>query len=253
MKWDPDRYHKFQSERSAPFRDVAALIEAKPNMRVVDLGCGTGELTAKLAAQLPGCTALGIDRSEDMLAKAKGLESDSLRFEQRSIEDVEGEYDLVFSHAALQWLPNHESLIPKIWSLITPGGQLAVQVPSNHSHQAFIIKDELMKTAPFAEALKDGVATPRSLRIDEYGNILFNLGGEDMTVFEKVYHHVLEDADGIADWMSGTALLPIFDALSDELREDFMAQFRARLRDAFPGSPVYYPFRRTIFYARKPE
>lgn len=252
MKWDPDQYLRFQSERFAPFRDVAGLIDARPGLRVVDLGCGTGELTAKLAGMLPESDVLGIDRSAEMLEKAQDLAAPGLRFEQASIEEVSGEFDLVFSHAALQWVPDHPSLLQRIWAMVAPGGQLAVQLPSNHSHRAFQLVNELRETAPFSDVLTGEEARPASLRIDEYGRILFELGGEDMTVFEKVYHHVLENADGIAEWMSGTALLPIFAALSDEMRADFMDRFRVGLRDAFPGSPVYYPFRRTIFYARKP-
>ncbi len=252
MKWDPDQYLRFQSERFAPFRDVAGLIDARPGLRVVDLGCGTGELTAKLAGMLPESDVLGIDRSAEMLEKAQDLAAPGLRFEQASIEVVSGEFDLVFSHAALQWVPDHPSLLQRVWEMVAPGGQLAVQLPSNHSHRAFQLVDELRETAPFSDVLTGEEARPASLRIDEYGRILFELGGEDMTVFEKVYHHVLENADGIAEWMSGTALLPIFAALSDEMRAAFMDRFRAGLRDAFPGSPVYYPFRRTIFYARKP-
>lgn len=253
MKWNPDRYLQFQAERFAPFRDVAALIDVRPGMRAIDLGCGTGELTAKLHGMLPDSRVTGIDSSEDMLGKAQALANENLTFEQRAIEDVSGEYDLVFSHAALQWVPDHERLIRRIWPMAAPGGQLAVQVPSNHHHNAFVIYRELACDDPFAQALTGNEEAPAVLPIEAYARMLFDLEAENAVVFEKVYPHILENADAIADWISGTALLPTLNALGEELAAEFMTQYRKRLRDAYPESPVYYPFRRTIFYGRKAD
>ncbi|MCH8007638.1 MAG: methyltransferase domain-containing protein, partial [Chloroflexi bacterium] len=129
MPWNPERYEQFKQERAAPFEDLLAMIDVREGMSVIDLGCGPGPLTKRLAGELPGSDVLGIDSSAEMLEQAAELARPGLRFEQREIENIDGEWDLVFTHAAIQWLPGHASLIPRLLSLVRPGGQLAVQLP----------------------------------------------------------------------------------------------------------------------------
>src|SRR3954469_10620598 len=130
MPWSPDQYHKFSSERAAPFEDLVALGSFRDGMKIVDLGCGTGELTARLAVLSPGCDVLGVDSSSAMLEKARPLSRPRLRFEQGRIEDwsAEGAFDVVFSHATLQWVDDHEALFAKLARALAPGGQLLVQM-----------------------------------------------------------------------------------------------------------------------------
>src|SRR5436190_24280330 len=82
MPWNPNLYHKFQAERSAPFYDLLALVDVRPNLKVIDLGCGTGELTRQLADKLPNSDVTGLDSSQEMLEKAASLSTTSLRFIQ---------------------------------------------------------------------------------------------------------------------------------------------------------------------------
>src|SRR5688500_15862848 len=125
MPWDPKQYHKFQAERSAPFFDLLALVEIRPNLKVVDLGCGTGELTRRLAATLPNSDVTGLDSSVQMLdaARAASQSSLGLRFVQGDQAQLTGEWDLIFSNAALQWSEKHTELIPYLYQRLTPGGQ----------------------------------------------------------------------------------------------------------------------------------
>ena len=250
MPWDPAVYERFQAEREAPFDDLVALIERREGMRVIDLGCGTGELTSRLAERLPGSDVLGVDSSGQMLAKAMPRGRDGVRFEQRRIEDVAGTYDLVFSHAALQWVDGHEALIPRLFEMLAPGGQLAVQVPSNHNHISHVLIRETASEPPFRDVLGGFVRHAPVLSIDEYARLLFDAGAEGVTVFEKVYPHVLEDAEAIVTWVRGTALVPYLERLGAHA-DAFLARYTDRLRAVFPASPVFYPFRRTLFAARR--
>ena len=252
MPWDPAQYLKFQSERFAPFDDLLALIVERPALRVVDLGCGTGELTALLAEKLRGSDVTGVDSSPEMLVEARTLARRHLRFDQQAIEEVRGEWDLVFSHAALQWVEGHDALIPRVFSLVTPGGQLAVQVPSNHNHDSHLLIRETANEEPFRAALDGWTRIAPVLSIDAYARILYEHGATDVTVFEKIYPHVLENSDAIADWVKGTALVPYLERLAAGLRERFMARYREKLRARWPESPVFYPFRRTLFAATRP-
>src|SRR5215813_2947685 len=124
MPWNPERYHQFQQERSAPFDDLLQLVQRREGLRAIDLGCGTGELTRRLADALPESDVTGVDSSAEMLSRAAQQARPGLRFEQQAIEQVTGEWNLVFSHAAIQWVDNHHALIPRLLSLLRPGGQL---------------------------------------------------------------------------------------------------------------------------------
>ncbi len=251
MPWDPTIYHKFQAERATPFVDLLGLVQVRPDLRVVDLGCGTGELTRRLAEALPGSEVIGLDSSPQMLARAADHARPGLRFVEGTIETVGGDWDLIFTHAALQWVPDHAALIPRLLALLRPGGQLAVQIPSNHTHLTHQLITTIAGEAPFVTALGGWHRDSPVLGIEAYADLLFAAGGRDLTVFEKVYPHVLENADALADWTSGTALVPYFERLPLELRDPFMDRYRARLRAAYPGSPVFYGFRRTLFAATR--
>ncbi len=252
MPWNPDQYHKFQAERSAPFNDLLQLVEIRPHLKVIDLGCGTGELTLRLAETLPESQVTGLDNSPAMLAKADSVQRAGLTFILGDQSQLTGEWDLIFSNAALQWSENHPDLIRHLYERLAPGGQLAVQVPSNHEHISHRLIRQLAQESPFDGILNGFVRYAPVLSIDEYAQALFQLGADEIIVFEKVYPHVLENADAVVEWVSGTALVPYFERLAAH-KDAFLAALRERMRAALPGSPVFYPFRRTLFSARKPR
>jgi trans-aconitate 2-methyltransferase len=230
MKWDPEQYERFKHEREQPFEDAFALIKQHPNMKAIDLGCGTGELTKKLAERLD-CDIVGLDSSEEMLRKA---EVPTVQQTIEAFADSDLEYDLVFSHAALHWVRDHRSLIPK---LLNRGRQLVVQMPSNHQHRAHQIIAEVAGWRPEWPMLSIG----------EYAELLWAHGGRELTVYEKVYCHELADADAIVEWMRATTLLPYLERHGSA----FVDELRTRFRREFPGSPVLFGFRRTLFAATR--
>lgn len=114
MPWNPEQYHRFQQQRAEPFVDLTALVTQRPNLSVVDLGCGTGELTAQLADMLPGSDVVGLDSSAAMLAKAEQYARPGLRFVQGDIADFATPTDLIFSTVALHWVGDHHRLIARL-------------------------------------------------------------------------------------------------------------------------------------------
>lgn len=251
MPWDPNQYHKFQAQRSAPFYDLLALVDVRPGLKVVDLGCGTGELTRQLADALPNSTVTGLDSSPQMLEKAAAHAGPNLRFVQGDQAGLSGEWDLIFSNAALHWTENHAELIVSLYQRLRPGGQIAVQVPSNHNHISHRIIRETAGEEPFQTLLNGFQRYAPVLSIDEYARLLFDCGADEITVFEKVYPHILEDSDAVVEWISGTACVPYFERLGEH-KEDFIRVIREKMHRELPHSPVFYPFRRTLFSARKP-
>jgi len=254
MAWNPEVYDEFKNERSAPFVDLLNLVESKDNLSVIDLGCGTGELTSKLLDYLQDSKVTGIDSSAEMLEKAKHYETSRLKFIQKSIEDqlnINDTFDLIISNAAIQWCNNHKELFPRIISKINKGGQLAVQIPSNHEFIVHQLLRKVAETEPYKSAYNSWTREYTVLKIEDYAQILFDNKGNEITVFEKVYPHVMQDAEAIFTWASGTAMIPYIEKLTDEdLKEKFKEDYKKELKNTFHESPVFYPFKRTFISAK---
>lgn len=252
MAWEPDRYLKFEDERFAPFEDLWKLVRVREGLKVVDLGCGTGALTARLSERLPGSDVVGVDSSSEMLEKASSLARPGLRFERRTIEGLSGRWDLLFSNAAIHWVEDHPALARKLLSHVAPGGQMVLQFPSNHHHPAHRLVMELASEEPFRTRLGGWVRRSPVLPIEAYAEILNRCGARGFTLFEKVYPHLLPDADAMAEWLSGTTLVPYFERMDAPLRAAFMEALLERLRARWPERPVFYGFKRILLAADAP-
>lgn len=252
MPWDPQQYERFKAERYAPFDDLLALIHRADNLQVVDLGCGTGELTSRLQLALPQSQVLGLDSSQEMLKRAQVHANLYLGFVNNDLQNLHGEYDLIFSHAALQWVDDHAALFSHLWSCLTPAGQLAIQMPSNHHHLTHRLIQSLAIEEPFQSALKGYQRQSPVLSIEAYASLLYQLGAEQIEVFEKIYPHILPSADELLEWVKGTALVPYLERLPADLQAEWLLRYRQRITEAFPEAPVFYPFKRILISARKP-
>lgn len=251
MPWDPQQYERFKAERYAPFGDLLALLNVREDLEVVDLGCGTGELSDQLQKYLPGSRVLGVDSSHHMLKRAQTHASLYLGFVNDDLATITGDWDLIFSHAALQWVDDHQALFSRLWGCLRPGGQLAVQIPSNHDHLTHRLIQALAAESPFVEALAGWQRQSPVMKIEEYAQLLYRLGAVKMSVQEKIYPHLLGEAAELMEWVKGTALVPYLERLDDDLRAEFLARYQERITAAYPDRPVFYPFRRLLVVADK--
>lgn len=246
MSWDVDQYERFKNERAQPFRDLAALIEPRPNMRIIDLGCGTGELTRELHARFAASETIGIDSSESMLQKASP--SATLHFQLGDIASFTADrpFDLVFSNAALHWIPDHERLFARLMSLLEPNGQLAVQMPANHDHASHRIAAEV------AESFGIQPRTVNGLAPESYADLLHRLGFKRQHVRLQVYGHVLRSTRDVVEWTKGSTLTPYREALPSDRYEEFLTEYTDRLVAALGDSrPYFYTFKRVLMWASK--
>jgi trans-aconitate 2-methyltransferase len=251
--WSPEKYAEFQVERSRPFFDLLALVRPRPGMRVVDLGCGTGELTRAAHERLGAAETTGVDSSAAMLSRARPLAGGGLRFEQGDIAGWAGrDLDLVLSNAALHWLPDHPSLLARLVGALAPGGQLAVQLPANHVHPSHRLAHEVAAEPPFAAALAGYVRETPVLEPEEYASALFRLGTAEQQVSLRVYAHPLPSRDAVVDWVRGTLLTDYEKRLDPERYAAFVERYRERLAAALPDErPFLYTYRRILFWARR--
>src|SRR5262249_28663115 len=176
--WKPEQYERFREERSRPFLDLLELVRPRPGMRVVDLGCGTGELTRALHERIGSRETLGIDSSPAMLARSAAFAGAGLRFERVDVAQFAGrDYDLVFSNAALHWVPHHEALFVRLTEALTAGGQLAVQMPANFDHPSHVVAAEIRRHPEFRDALEGSTdAATNVLSPERYAALLERLG-----------------------------------------------------------------------------
>ncbi|MEN2400740.1 methyltransferase domain-containing protein [Flavobacterium sp. MC2016-06] len=250
MTWDPKKYNEFKEDRFKPFGDLTSHIINKPNLKIIDLGCGTGELTKKLYDLFTNSTVLGVDSSAEMLAKAPSQAN--LEFRKLSITDLlkeETKWDLIFSNAALQWIDDHYELFPKIISRINSGGQLAVQMPQQNENVLNKILLNLVQEEPFASYLKNWTRPSPVLTLDEYAKILFENGGKNLVLYEKVYPLISNEKDDFFDFISGSALTVYQERLNTVEFEELTTEFKRRIDKYFPTVPSIYAFKRLILYA----
>lgn len=255
VRWDPGLYGTFADERARPFLDLTSRLDGLSPARVVDLGCGTGELTATLADRWPEAEVLGIDSSAEMLADAETVAAGraNLRFRQQAIEEWEpsGDVDLVVSNAALQWVPGHRDLLRSWLPRLHPAATVAVQIPGNEDSPSQVLLRQLAAEPRWAGAL-DGVGTviSRVGSMREYLDVFLE-SGHRVEGWETTYQHVLAGDDAVLQWLSGTRLRPYLAALGPSA-DAFVDELRPRLRAAYPAehSATVFGFRRLFIVGR---
>jgi len=250
-KWNPELYERFQAERSRPFYDLVDLVHHQENLRVLDLGCGTGKLTKYLHETLAAKETLGIDASEKMLSVASQFAGNGLRFEQGRIEDNpgEGKFDVVFSNAALQWLTGHEALFAKLRDRLQPGGQLAVQIPTMDDEPVHRLAVETAKE--FSQELGGYVRRLEVLSPVDYAKLLYKLGFVKQQVKLQIYGHVLPSREAVVEWYRGTLLTAYETQLDTQTYERFVERYQQKLFDILPDErPFFFPYKRILIWGR---
>lgn len=261
-QWNPAQYERFAEERRRPARDLYALLEPIPGGRAVDLGCGTGPLTVELADATGAADVVGIDASAAMLDAAAPHARPGVRFEEGDLAswgDPADPVDLVAASASLHWVPDHAAVIARWTSALRPGGQLAIQVPSNADHASHVLTTEVASEQQFAEAFAahdgppaDPVAT-NVLRPEAYAELLFDLGFARQSVRLQVYGPVLDRSADVVEWMKGTSLTRFERLLDAETYDALVDRYRQRFVETVGDrSPYYFAFKRILLWARLP-
>jgi trans-aconitate 2-methyltransferase len=254
--WNAEEYLKFSADRARPFADLMAQVSMEEVESVVDLGCGTGHLTRGLADRWPKAHVLGVDRAPEMLAKAMPLAMPGrLEFVQAGIPDwsTDRPVNLIVSNAALHWVDEHETLLPRLSRMLSPGGTLAVQMP-NRFQGAIQAAIEAVAADSRWQAQLRGVGLHReSVRpILWYVRLLHGLGLA-VNAWETTCVHVLKGENPVLEWIKGTGLRPILSNLDESLAGQFLNELGPRLKTIYPptGDVTFFPMPRLFFVAQR--
>ena len=252
--WNPAQYLKFAAPRFRPAMDLLARVGVEAPEAVFDLGCGAGNVTRLLAQRWPDARIVGVDDSPEMLTQA-AREAPGIAWRCQSIATwtPEPAVDVIYSNAALHWLPDHQTLFPRLMRCLAPGGVLAVQMPRNFSEPSHALIRETVAVGRWRERLAPLMQPPPVAAPEYYYDLIAPLATE-LDLWETQYLHVLDGEDPVKEWTKGTWLKQFLDALDEGDRPAFEVDYAARLREAYPrraDGKTVFPFRRLFIVARR--
>ena len=252
--WNPKQYEKFLKDRTRPAIDLVNRLEEFAPNSILDLGCGPGNSTKVLKDKFPKAKILGADNSDEMLEKARGLYPD-IEFinldANGDLHEVNEMFDIVFSNACIQWLPNHKELLPKLMTLLSSNGVLAIQIPMQREHPVHMIINELANTTKWSDKI-----TPRqynNLTTEEYFDVLSDISN-DYEIWETTYCHRMPSYESIIEWYKGTGLRTYLEQLTESDADNFINDVYNELKQRYKkqkNGEILFRFPRLFFMARK--
>ncbi len=253
--WNSEQYLKFEKERTQPSVDLAARIDINAPKRIIDIGCGPGNSTAVLRRKFPYAEILGIDYSQNMLERAVHDYPD-ISFRMTDISEdswnIDGKYDIAFSNACIQWVPDHCRLLSKIMYILNDGGKMAVQIPMNYNEPIHRIIEEISGSEKWCEKFPN----PRifyTLTIEEYYDILTEISS-DFEIWVTTYCHRMKSHHDIIEWYRSTGLKPYLEVLNDSEKDEFLADIFKEVQKQYisqKNGEVIFRFPRMFFTATK--
>ncbi len=272
--WDPDQYLKFKAERTQPSLDLVSRLVAYRTQAgnafspatALDLGCGPGNSTKVVAHAFPAARILGVDSSPDMIQEATRASAPSGggHVSYRLFDATDDPlplacelgnrdgFDLIFSNACIQWVPDNPALIRRLMGSLAPGGLLAVQVPVNSEEPIYQCIYRVVDSPKWAPCFKRRRFFT-TLKVAEYFDVLAGCAN-DFAMWQTSYLHRLPSVDAVVEWFRGTGLRPFLDQLEPDSRPLFLSDVRAEMAKVAlprPNGEVLLPFPRLFFIAEK--
>lgn len=256
MSWSAKQYVAFEDERTRPARDLLAAVPTAQARSVIDIGCGPGNSTQLLAQRYPEAEVRGLDSSADMIEAARARLPNA-RFDIAPLEGwaEPGPFDVILANAVLQWLPDHESLLPSLASRLSPGGSLAIQMPDNLDEPAHRLMREIAAQGPWAAKLAHVAALRTALPDAQAYYAILRSSCTRVDVWRTTYHHPLSGgAAAVVEWFKGSGLRPFLQALDESEQAEYLQRYTAVVAEAYPAladGTVLLPFPRLFIVATR--
>ena len=251
-RWPESRWRCDHKSRQRAGLDLIARIPKLEYSAIYDLGSGTGHLTSILADTF-NSKVVGIDSSPEMLAEAR-REFPALQWQQAEITSWSppAPPDLIYTNAALQWVPEHETLLPSLLNKLRPGGVLAMQVPRHFESPSHLGLKELVLQSGWRAKLEPLLLAP--IPAPEVYWRWLSPHARNLDIWETIYLQVLDGKDPVVNFMRGTALRPFLSVLPEPEAAKFIDAFAERMAAAYPpqpNGPTLFPFRRLFLIAQR--
>lgn len=254
MVWDPQQYLKFSGHRLRPAVDLLMRIPEIPVRSAVDLGAGAGNVSRLLKQRWPEAEITAVEGSAEMVAAGRKAAPDlEWRHEDLTSWHPGQRYDVMYSNAALHWLPDHSALFPFVMAQVEPGGILAVQMPRNFTARSHLLIAETALNGPWRSRLEHLVTPPPVQEPGFYHDALAPLS-ESIDIWETEYLQVLEGENPVKEWTKGTWLTRYLDLLQGAEKAAFEDAYGERVARAYPknsAGQTLFPFRRLFIIAQR--
>jgi trans-aconitate 2-methyltransferase len=254
MAWNPQQYLKFSGHRLRPAVDLLMRIPEFPVASVADLGAGAGNVTKLIKERWPDAAVVGVEGSAEMVAAGRKAAPDVEWLQQDlGAWQPAQKVDVIYSNAALHWLPDHARLFPSLMEKLTAGGILAVQMPRNFTAPSHTLVTETALTGPWRSQLEHLITPPPVEPPGFYHDLLAPLS-DNVDIWETEYLQVLEGDNPVKEWTKGTWLAQYLDALEGADKAAFEAAYGERVAKAYPRNAArqtLFPFRRLFMVAQR--
>jgi trans-aconitate 2-methyltransferase len=253
--WNPNLYLKFDKERTQPSIDLVSRIEYDNPARIIDIGCGPGNSTQILYQRWSNSTIIGADNSPAMIKKATDdYPNQKWILYDAGKDDIEGKFDIVFSNATIQWIPDHEALLKRLSAMVIENGILAIQLPLFFDMPLGQSIVEIANNKKWQQATKGvkelfTINTP-SFYYDQLVRYFCIID-----IWTTDYYHVMESHLSILEMIRTTGLKPYLERIEDDNEKiEFEALVLDKISNDYPiqtDGKVLFPFKRLFFIAKK--
>jgi trans-aconitate 2-methyltransferase len=165
----------------------------------------------------------------------------ALTFEQADIQTwtPQEKPDLILANASLQWVPNHEKLLPRLLSQLADRGTLAIQMPDNTREPTHALMREIATAGPWRDKLAGAERARTSIApIDWYFTLLQSHGARPNIWRTTYYQPLAGGTAAIVDWFRSTGLRPFLAPLNTEEQRHYLARYQAELKPHYPELPT---------------
>ncbi|ORX50658.1 Trans-aconitate 2-methyltransferase [Piromyces finnis] len=255
--WDAELYNRFEKDRTLPSIDLVNSISLKNPRKIIDIGCGIGNSTIVLKNKFVNAQIIGIDSSDDMLIKAKNdyPELEFIKLDaEKELDLLKEKYDIVYSNACIQWIPDHKNLIFKLFNILSNNGMLAIQIPQHEKHPMHKIIQKVAESNKWCNKFKN-IKQLYIVSEEEYYNIFSNITNE-FRIWETTYFHIMPSHQSIVEWYKGAGLRPYMEQLSIEDKKAFEEDILNEVKKTYliqSDGKIIFRFPRLFMLAKKKQ